>query len=304
MNYRIGVDIGGMSVKLAAVDENYNVLDKMRIPTGKKVTADYIINEIIAKCRELMNKYNVVSVGIGSAGQIDPINGVVLRAGNLPFANEPVAVKVSEALGIPAYIDNDGTCALIGEKTAGACKGYDDAVIITIGTGIGGAIMMNDRMIRGHNFRAGELGHFVIDRNGEKCACGLHGCFEQYASASALIRQTRAAAEEHPESILAKLCESGIDGKTAFDAKEQGCPVATAVLDEYGHIISDGINSLVYIFQPQMIVLSGGIANQGESLLNLFRHRLLMPDIKVATTSLDGNGGIIGAALLGTDHAR
>lgn len=304
MNYRIGVDIGGTSVKLAAVDENYNVLDKMRIPTGKTVTADYIINGIIDSCRILMEKYNVVSVGIGSAGQIDPVNGIVLRAGNLPFTNEPVAVKVSEALGIPAFIDNDGTCALIGEKTAGACKGYDDAVIITIGTGIGGAIMINDRMIRGHNFRAGELGHFVIDRNGEKCDCGLHGCFEQYASATALIRQTRAAAEKNPDSVLAKLCVNGIDGKTAFDAAAQGCPVAKAVLDEYGYIISDGINSLVYIFQPQMIVLSGGIANQGESLLNLFRHRLLMPDIKVATTSLDGNGGIIGAALLGTDHAR
>ncbi len=303
MNYRIGVDIGGTSVKLAVVDENYKVFDKMRIPTGKNITADYLINEIIESCRVLMAKYNVVSVGIGSAGQIDPVNGVVIRAGNLPFRNEPVAVKISDSLGIPAFIDNDGTCALIGEKTAGACKGFDDAVIITIGTGIGGAIMMNDRMIRGHNFRAGELGHFVIDRNGEECDCGLHGCFEQYASASALIRQTRAAAEQNPESVLAKLCENGIDGKTAFDAKEQGCPVATAVLDEYGHIIADGINSLVYIFQPQMIVLSGGIANQGESLLNLFRHRLLT-DIKVATTSLDGNGGIIGAALLGTDHAR
>ncbi|MBR6784601.1 MAG: ROK family protein [Clostridia bacterium] len=304
MKYRIGVDIGGTSVKLAAVDGNYNVIDKSRFPTGEGCTSDSIVQSIIEHCRPLIEKYEIEAIGIGSAGRIDSVNGIVITAGNLPFRNEPVVEKVQSALGLPTFIDNDGTCALIGEKTAGACKGYNDSVIITIGTGIGGAILIDDRVVRGHNNRAGELGHFVIDRNGIKCECGLHGCFEQYASASALIDTTIAASAAYPNSILSKLCkENGIDGKTVFDAKELGCPIAIALLDEYGRILADGLNSLIHIFQPEIIAISGGVSRQGEALLDLIRPHLF-PECKVVTSSLLGDGGIIGASLLGTEHAR
>ncbi len=304
MKYRIGVDIGGTSVKLAAVDENYNVIDKSRFPTGEGCTSDSIVQSIIEHCRPLIEKYEIEAIGIGSAGRIDSVNGIVITAGNLPFRNEPVVEKVQSALGLPTFIDNDGTCALIGEKTAGACKGYNDSVIITIGTGIGGAILIDDRVVRGHNNRAGELGHFVIDRNGIKCECGLHGCFEQYASASALIDTTIAASAAYPNSILSKLCkENGIGGKTVFDAKELGCPIAIALLDEYGRILADGLNSLIHIFQPEIIAISGGVSRQGEALLDLIRPHLF-PECKVVTSSLLGDGGIIGASLLGTEHAR
>lgn len=304
MKYRIGVDIGGTSVKLAAVDGNYNVIDKSRFPTGEGCTSDSIVQSIIEYCRPLIEKYEIEAIGIGSAGRIDSVNGIVITAGNLPFRNEPVVEKVQSALGLPTFIDNDGTCALIGEKTAGACKGYNDSVIITIGTGIGGAILIGDRVVRGHNNRAGELGHFVIDRNGIKCECGLHGCFEQYASASALIDTTIAASAAYPNSILSKLCkENGIDGKTVFDAKELGCPIAIALLDEYGRILADGLNSLIHIFQPEIIAISGGVSRQGEALLDLIRPHLF-PECKVVTSSLLGDGGIIGASLLGTEHAR
>jgi len=304
MKYRIGVDIGGTSVKLAAVDGNYNVIDKSRFPTGEGCTSDSIVQSIIEHCRPLIEKYEIEAIGIGSAGRIDSVNGIVITAGNLPFRNEPVVEKVQSALGLPTFIDNDGTCALIGEKTAGACKGYNDSVIITIGTGIGGAILIGDRVVRGHNNRAGELGHFVIDRNGIKCECGLHGCFEQYASASALIDTTIAASAAYPNSILSKLCkENGIGGKTVFDAKELGCPIAIALLDEYGRILADGLNSLIHIFQPEIIAISGGVSRQGEALLDLIRPHLF-PECKVVTSSLLGDGGIIGASLLGTEHAR
>lgn len=304
MKYRIGVDIGGTTVKLAAVDENFKLYDKSRFATGEGCTSESIVQGIIDHCRPLIEKYDVEAIGIGSAGTIDSKNGIAVSAGNLPFRNEPVVAKVESALGIPTFIDNDGTCALIGEKTAGACKGYEDSVIITIGTGIGGAILIGDRVVRGHNNRAGELGHFVIDRNGIKCECGLHGCFEQYASASALINTTTVAAAAYPSSILAKLCkENGIEGKTVFDAKEQGCPIAIGLLDEYGRILADGLNSLVHIFQPQVIAISGGVSRQGDALLELVRPHMFK-QCKVVTSSLLGDGGIIGAALLGTDHAR
>lgn len=297
MEYRIGVDIGGTGVKIAVIDNEYNVLDKTRFPTGETATADGIINGIIENCRILMEKYPVVSIGIGSAGRVDRKKGTVIVAGNLPFVNEPIVDKVSKALGLPTYIDNDGYCALIGEKTAGVCKGLKDVLILTIGTGIGGAILIGDSLVRGHNNRAGELGHFTIDVNGLECECGLRGCFERYASATALIEQTEAAVAANPQSILAQEAQKGINGKTAFDAKEKGCPVATELLAEYGRIFAAGINSLVFIFQPEMIVLSGGVSNQGEELLSLMRPHLL-PEANVAITSLKSNGGIIGAAVL------
>lgn len=302
MKYRIGVDIGGTSVKLGAVDAEYNVIEKLRFPTGRGCTSEDIINGIIENCRILARKYPIESIGIGSAGRVDSVNGKVLVAGNLPFVDEPVAKKVGDALSLPCYIDNDGSCALIGEKTAGACKGCRDALIITIGTGIGGAILIGDKVVRGHNNRAGELGHFTIDMSGPECECGLYGCFERYASATSLIEHTAEAADNDPDSILAKEAASGVDGTTAFRAAKLGCPVAKQLLEKYGEWLAVGINSLVHIFQPEMIVLSGGIANEGENLLALIRPHLF-PEANVAVTKLKGNGGIIGASLLGTPHS-
>lgn len=301
MKYRIGVDIGGMSVKIGVVDSEFNLTEKLRFPTGEGCTAEFIIEGIINICRDLMDKYEIESIGIGSPGRVDPQNGIVLAAGNLPFKNEAIAQKVSDALSMPTFVENDGSCALIGELAAGACKGCQNAVIITIGTGIGGAIVMNGHLVHGHKLGAGELGHFVIDRNGEQCTCGLKGCFEQYASATALIEQTEIAISKHPESILAECGKDEVTGKTVFDAAEKGCEVAKAILCEYGQILSDGINSLNHIFQPEMIVVSGGIANQGKALLELVKPYLL-PDTEIATTTLNGEGGIIGAALLGTEY--
>ena len=303
MEYRIGVDIGGTSVKLAVVDSDFNVINKLRVPTGATATSQGIIDGIIEKCRVLMAEYPVKSIGIGSAGRVDKEAGTVVVAGNLPFRNEPVVQKLTEALGVPAYIDNDGYTALIGERAAGVCRGCQDALIITIGTGIGGAILMEGRLVRGRENRAGELGHFIVKLDGIECECGLKGCYERYASATALIQQTEEAVENNPNSILAREAEKGIDGKTPFDAKEKGCPVATELLAEYGRIFAAGLNSLVHIFQPEVIAISGGVSNQGEALLELIRPHLL-PRANVKTTTLKGDGGIIGAALLDTDYAK
>ncbi len=299
MKYRIGVDIGGMSVKIGVVDGEFNVVEKHRFPTGDDCTAEYIINGIIDKCKEMKEKYPIHSIGIGSPGRVDFENGTVIVAGNLPFKNTPIAAEVSKALDLPTFIENDGSCALIGESASGACKGCSDAIIITIGTGIGGAIILDNKLVHGYKLGAGELGHFVIDRNGEQCTCGLKGCFEQYASATALIEQTERAIKENPECLLAEIAREELTGKTVFDAADNGCEVAKAVLEEYGRILADGINSLAHIFQPQMIVLSGGIANQGKTLLSLIQPNLL-DDVEIATTELNGDGGIVGAAILDT----
>lgn len=303
MKYRLGVDIGGTSVKIAAVDSDFNLTEKQRFPTGENCTSEEIMQNLIKHCREFIEKYDVEAIGVGSAGGIDPKNGIVITAGNLPFRNEPVVSKLRDAFGIPVFIDNDGNCALVGERAAGQCKGCIDALVITLGTGVGGAVVMDSRIMRGRNNRAGEIGHFVIDRNGPECECGLHGCLERYVSATALIESVGKAVTEHPESILAQVAKDGINGKTAFDAKEKGCEIATRVLDEYGRSLAIGLDCLVHIFSPETIVIAGGISNQGQTLLDLTVPHMVTTKSRVVTTSLNGDGGIIGAALLGTEYS-
>ncbi|MCI9229828.1 MAG: ROK family protein [Lachnospiraceae bacterium] len=300
MSYRIGIDIGGMSVKLGIVDDDFRVIERMRIATGMGCRCQELIADMVDACRQLGERYPVSSVGIGSAGLVDSQRGYVVRAGNLPFQNEPLAEKLSGPLGLPVYLDNDANCALIGEHMAGACQDCQDAIILTIGTGIGGAILIGGRIYRGHNGRAGEFGHFVFDRQStRRCSCGLTGCFEEYASATALLAMTRKKIEAAPDSLLAVETAAGVDGMAVFGAAQRGCREAVEVLQEYARILAMGINSMVHIFQPEVTVLSGGISLQGDYLLGLLAPYLL-PESVVRTTALEGNGGLIGAALLGT----
>nr|WP_304578975.1 ROK family protein [uncultured Acetatifactor sp.] len=298
MSYRIGIDIGGMSVKLGVVDENFRVIERMRIATGTGCGCGELIAHMVDACRQLAEKHPVSSVGIGSAGLVDSQRGCVVRAGNLPFENEPLAEKLSRPLGLPVYLDNDANCALIGEHAAGTCRDCRDVIMLTIGTGIGGAILADGRIYRGHNGRAGEFGHFVFDRqSARRCSCGLSGCFEDYASATALLAMTRKKIQEVPDGPLAMETAAGVDGMTVFGAARKGCREAVEVLQEYAGILAMGINSMVHIFQPEVTVLSGGISLQGDYLLGLLAPYLL-PEAVVRTTALEGNGGLIGAALL------
>lgn len=297
--HRIGVDIGGTDVKIGVLDESFQVIDFLKIPTLARRPWEEIVKDMIDACRPLVEKYAPVSIGIGSPGRINPIEGVVIRAGNLSFRNVPMVRLFQDAFHLPTALENDANCALIAEVKAGVCQGCTDALIITLGTGVGGGLFLNNALYSGHNFRAGELGHFPIVHHGHKCECGLSGCFEQYASATALIRQTREAMEKHPQSLLARLGKEGVDGKTPFTAADQGCPVAESVLEAYADYLASGLNGLHYIFQPQCIALSGGVAKQGENLLRRIRPHLL-PEVNVRTSALSGHAGIIGAALLPT----
>ena len=301
MVYRLGIDIGGTSAKVGIVDGDFNVVKSVNAAT-KGISADGIIESIAEAARPLLREYEVASAGIGSPGRVVRETGIVERCGNLPFDNYPVAGNISQALSLPALIDNDANCAIIGERAAGVLKGLQNALIITLGTGIGGAILIHGRVYRGHNNRAGELGHFCMDLNGDECECGLRGCFEMQASATALIKLTAKYASENPGSVLAAGCREKITGRTAFDAARKGCPVAKALLDEYGRRLALGLDSLCYVFQPQMIAVSGGISREGQYLLDYIEpHRVAENPVK--TSSLQGEGGLIGAALLGTEYA-
>lgn len=294
---RLGIDIGGTGVKLGVIDDTYTILEQTKIPTLADRPTEAIIADIAAAAEPLIKAYGPVTVGIGSPGAIHPKEGTVLQAGNLPFRNVPLARLLEEKLGLPTFLDNDANCALIAEVTAGVCKGCQDALILTIGTGIGGAILIGGRIYYGHNFLAGELGHFTVQYNGHPCGCGRRGCFEQYASATALIRQTSEAIAANPESILAQEGAAGVDGRTVFAALEKGCPVADRVLQTYTGYLAEGLNSLTYIFQPQKIALAGGVAMAGDVLMDRLQP-MLIPRANVAISTLKGTSGILGAAML------
>lgn len=289
----LGIDIGGTSAKCAVCNDAYDIVSHTTVPTAEK-SADAIIDALVTAVRPLCEAYAVTAVGVGCAGRIHPPSGTVLRAGHLPFRNEPLAQRLSEALHLPVTLGNDANCALLAEATVGACADCKDALMLTLGTGIGGAILIDGKTVEGFNFRAGELGHFVLDKNGPPCPCGLRGCFEQYASATALTAMAADAAASHPDSRLA---QSDLTGKAVFDAAADGCPVAEEVLEMYVEHLALGINSLVKIFMPECIVLAGGLAKAGTALTARLTPHLL-PEATLRLSSLSGHAGVLGAAML------
>lgn len=295
---RLGIDIGGTAVKLGVVGDDNRVAEQRVIPTAAERPVSAILDDIIAAAKPLCDRYHPRAVGIGSPGRVDPVRGLVLRAGHLPFDNTPVPAIIGEVLCLPTRIENDANCAMIAEHTIGACADSRDALMVTIGTGIGGAIILDNKLHRGHNFRAGELGHFILDHNGPACPCGLHGCYEQFASATALCAQADKAVAATPDSRLAALAaQHGMNGKVIFDADQDGCPVAHDVLVQYGKYVAMGLNSFVKIFMPECIVLAGGITKAGDRLLHFITPHLL-PEADIRLSSLGGDAGVLGAAFL------
>ncbi len=297
---RLGIDIGGTAVKLGIVDDANCVIDTRTIPTLAERPVCEILKDILDAAQPLCDTYHPRFVGIGSPGRVNPERGIVLRAGHLPFDHTPVTDIIGSALRLPAAIDNDANCAMLAEHTIGACTDVRDALMVTIGTGIGGAILIDGKLYRGHNFRAGELGHFILDHKGRPCPCGLHGCFEQYASATALCEQAEKAANAAPDSLLAAMIrERGNNGRVLFDAVAQDCPTANAALTRYGEYMAMGLNSFIKIFMPQRIVLAGGITKAGKPLLDVITPHLL-PEADLRLSTLGGDAGILGAASLET----
>ena len=293
----LGIDIGGTGVKFGLVDSNYQVHEKFSIPTGADRTDVEIVNDIIAKVKEIRGDHDFDLIGVGSPGNLDCDNGICVRAANLPYHNTPMAAMIREAVGVPVYLANDATAALYGEIFAGVGKDYPNMIMVTLGTGVGGGIAINGQPYLGKKGGAGEIGHMIIKYDGLSCPCGLTGCYEQYASVTALIRITEEAIAANPDSILAQAAANGADGRSAFDAKEKGCPVAAAVIDQYAEFVAVGLKSLLNIFEPDAIVIGGAISNQEENLLAPIREKVGMP-IELFTSRLKNDAGVIGAAVV------
>ena len=308
----IGIDIGGMSIKGAAVDSNGRVYEKFSMPFIKGEPGE----ETIRKLAEIVKEYiaanglenKIAGIGLGSPGTLDIKNGVVNYANNLGWENLHVADIFHEILPYPVRLTNDANAASLGEAKYGAGKSYENIIMLTLGTGVGGGIIINGKLYEGNEGKGAELGHSVIVVDGEQCTCGRKGCLETYASATALIRETKKAMHSNRRSLMWKVCPDIdlVGGKVPFEAAKQGDKVAIDVLDNYIKYLGEGILNFCNIFRPNVVVLSGGIANAGDYLFDRVNKYIkdrnygykMTPEVKVVPAELGYDSGKIGAAAL------
>ena len=308
----IGIDIGGMSIKGAAVDSNGRVYEKFSMPFIKGEPGEVTIRKLAEMVKEYIaaNKLEkkLVGIGIGSPGTLDIEHGIVNYANNLGWNELPVADLMHEILPYPVRLTNDTNAASLGEAKYGAGKSYQTIIMLTLGTGVGGGIIIDGKLFEGNQGKGGELGHTVIIVDGEPCTCGRKGCLEAYASASALIRETKKAMRLNKRSLMWKISPEIdlVDGKVPFEAAKKGDKDAIEVLDNYIKYLGEGILNYCNIFRPNAVVLSGGVANEGDNLLDRVRAYLKLhnygmknsPQVHIRQAELGYDSGKIGAAAL------
>ena len=312
--YYVGVDLGGTNIKVGICDGEGNILKKGSIKTGAERSADEITKSMAELTLQLISEMgltaaDIACAGIATPGTADSAHGVVVYCCNLPFLEYPLAQRYSDFTGIGrVLIENDANAAAKGESVCGAAKDYKNSITITLGTGVGGGIVIENGVYAGFNFAAAELGHIVIDFGGEQCACGRRGCWEQYGSATALIRIAQEAMERDPGSVMWELCQGDrfrVDGRIPFQAARLGDLSAKKVLHRYLEGLSIGLINLVNILQPEIICLGGGISNaEDDLLLDPLRGLVLAGCFdkskppRLERASLGNDAGVVGAAML------
>ncbi len=313
MKTYIGFDIGGTFVKGGVVEENGRLLAFDSIPTDtKNIVSDLagFANKLIDKAGLTRDK--IAGIGMGIPGMIDSENGVVAFAGNLDWKNFAIGYELSAVTGYVVKITNDANAAALGEARFGAGKEYTDSILVTLGTGVGGGIVIDGKLFSGRHSQGGEIGHMVIERGGLKCTCGRRGCFEVYSSATALIRDTRRAMIENVDSEMWQdYTPDTVDGLTAFSHAKTD-RTAAKIIENYENNLVCGLVNLANIFRPDVIMLGGGIANQGENLTKpvqkkfdseLFAHGLGVA-VPIVKASLGNKAGVMGAAAYAMDEIK
>ena len=305
----IGVDIGGTKVLGGVVDIRGNVIESARQPTPADDVAA-TRDTIVAVVLELASKHQVEAVGIGAAGWIDASRSTVLFAPNLAWRHEPLRDYVQAALGLPVVVENDANAAAWAEFRFGAAEDADDSMVMfTVGTGIGGGIVIGGRLLRGAHGIAAENGHVLAVPDGHPCGCGRFGCLEQYASGRALVRFARVAAEATPERAELLLSKAGgdpaeITGMMVTAAAQSGDEVAVEAFNEIGKWLGQGLVDIVQLLDPQVLIIGGGVIEAGELLMEptqlSFRDQLAQrghsPYADLRAARLGNNAGVIGAA--------
>ena len=281
MNCYAGIDFGGMSVKVGLFDDRANLLTKLSAATSKEDGYAATVEKTVQAVRDACAKAGVpaaqlAAVGMGTPGVIDGENGIVVRWTNYGWEDKPFAADLEKGLGVPVRVTNDANAAALGEAKFGAGKKYKSSILLTLGTGIGSGIVLDGKLFEGTCGGGAEAGHMVIESGGVPCPCGRRGCFEQYASATALIRDTKRAMFENKTSALWRIAgmPENVDGRTAFLAAREGDAAARKIVDTFVQYLADGIANLVALFRPEAILLGGGISGEGEALLAPLRRRV------------------------------
>ena len=313
--YNIGIDLGGTNIKVGLVNENYEIIAKATAPTDLPRPAEAVCKSIVDTVWKVLNEAKVTigevnSIGIGTPGVANRNSGVVLYSCNLDFKNTDLRSIIKKYLDKPLFVENDANAAAFGEVLAGAGKGFKDVIVVTLGTGVGGGIIIDGKIYTGFNFCGAELGHTVIEFNGRKCSCGRKGCFEAYSSATALINMTKESMEAHKDSKMWEIAGSldNVDGKTAFDGMRADDAAAKDVVNMYIEYLGCGLTNIINTFQPEMLLIGGGICKEGENLTKplgeIIKRDSYCIDAERVTKldicKLGNDAGIIGAAFLYT----
>lgn len=314
MSIFIGIDFGGMSAKAGLFIDNV-FIGKQVVATSKENAYEVTAQDMADAARQLCQKHGVAfedvkAIGIGSPGVIDAETGNVVVWGNIDnyqWQDVPLGKLVSKYAEKPVYVTNDANAAALGEAKYGSGKNFNSSVFITLGTGVGGGIVIDGKLFEGFKSAGAEIGHMVIEVDGAACGCGRHGCFEAYASATALKRMTRRAMEENMDSLLWEVSPTleAVDGRTAFIARGMGDLIAAHVIDVYIEYLAEGIANIVNVLRPEAILVGGGISNEGENLLiplrksveeKLYVSSNLVP-LKILKAELGNDAGMYGAAI-------
>ncbi len=308
-----GIDIGGMSIKMGLVTEKGEILVSNSIKTEKEKHYSLVCDDMVSNLRFLCSKAGVnmqdlQGIGIGVPGVADSKLGVVTAAANIGWYGVELASEMTKRTNLICKVSNDANCAASGEQMFGSGQSYNNLVFITLGTGVGSGIIIENKLFEGVGSAGAEAGHMVLVYNGEKCNCGKKGCWERYASATALMQQTSNAIEKYPNSYLAQLAQTQgrVSGRTAFEAAEANCPIAKQVVEQYLDYIATGLISLANILHPQAFVIGGGISHEGDNLIKPIQKKVneyievsnFYPYIDVVKASLGNSAGLLGAASL------
>ena len=315
--FAIGIDIGGTSIKGAVVNDAGKVLTRFAMDVNKDASGEDEVNRfcdvMIKSINDYDNSIKLEGIGIGMPGILDMDKGVVITSPNLPKWNGlHISKLISKRMGLPVYINNDANVATLGEARFGSGKEYSNLIMLTLGTGVGGGIIIDNKLYDGYKHMGAELGHMVIRVNGEKCGCGRRGCFEAYASATGLIKMSKKEMDKNPDSLMHEVAnEFGkVNAKVVFEASRREDKVAIRVMKRYVRYLGEGILNYCNIFRPEVVVLSGGVANEGDYLLDQVRHFLKnhsygmkgSPKVELKVASLGYDSGKIGAACLVFDR--
>lgn len=308
-----GVDIGGMTIKVGLVNEKGKIVLSRAFATEQEKGFKSMIARTAEMIRTLLDEANyslldLGGIGCGIPGTVDGKKGMIVSAVNIGCKNENLVAEMSQYFNVPIAVGNDASMAALGEQRFGAGIGHDNVVMVTLGTGIGGGIIIDGKLYEGNGGAGGEVGHQVIVLDGEQCNCSRRGCWERYASATGLINQTKYAMADNPNSLMHKIANEngGVDGRTAFLAKDAGDEAGKKVVEQYLHYLSEGLLNLAYILHPEIFIIGGGISHEGKNIMEPLRENLnqsflgsgMLPLIDVVQASLGNNAGIIGAAAL------